>query len=843
MFLGSWWNPFSWGEDILNGIVSFFYGMLLALDAIIYSFISYVYQIFLALAQGGDILNGDAVEGLVNRIYIIIGVIMLFIIAYSLLKAMINLDDLTKGKQSPVNIIKDVIISVVLIAILPTLFDFAFAFQNSLLINNTIGKIIVGNHGDEDPAETIRMGGYEMAAGIFTAFLHANENYCNSLIEEANEKSEDGTPCKRITITVDGNDKTFGELWELARENTTFWKLMGLGPKIVSGEVSYYFIISPIAGICVVFVLLSYCLEMALRLVKLAVYELIAPIPILARIIPNDQAKKVFSNWVKATVTTFVEVFIRIAILYFAVLLIKTISGSIRTFFGPLFSGSARLDILLLAQALIIIGIVLFVKQAPEIIKEITGLDGGKYNPLTSAKQGLSLIAGGIAGGSPVAAFRAWEQAGKAKDFLDFTAIGNQYKRKQAAKEAQAQGATRKDRIGDSFRKRFGFDTKLGRSDRYLERGLDMEGNARKFINDTGGEIVLYNDDGSILKVIGVGEEVTLDEQTINSLANKKDKNASAISAIEEEKRHTTEGQALNKKHFDTWASMKKEADDKINDGDNNVYGSFYELYKDADGKWQRKLDANGQAIVLHDIGSSEPIYEVYKDADGQWQHKLDENGQKIVIDTTPGQALENMNYAALLKYTQAREAQGASPQELEQLQANLKMVHDELRNKFLSREAAAHRGRTSELTTQFLVNYKENGIFDASTGQQFWLDFGGDIGMDVDKLVAEGRMAEIFTTSKNVKRVRKDGTEYKEEGIRAEGAGIDITVKHQNDIIGGMLEEFEIKKAKFDDETKRIDRMNKQLEEAKTELKSSATYQKYKASDTANKINDSGKN
>lgn len=68
---------------------------------------------------------------------------------------------------------------------------------------------------------------------------------------------------------------------------------MGLGPKIVSGEVSYYFIISPIAGIFVVFVLLSYCLDMALRLVKLAVYELIAPIPILARIIPNDQAKSI----------------------------------------------------------------------------------------------------------------------------------------------------------------------------------------------------------------------------------------------------------------------------------------------------------------------------------------------------------------------------------------------------------------------------------------------------------------------------------------------------------------------------------------------------------------------
>ena len=841
MFLGSWWNTFSWGEDILNGIVSFFYGMLLALDAIIYSFISYVYQIFLALAQGGDILNGEAVEGLVNRIYIIIGVIMLFIIAYSLLKAMINLDDLTKGKQSPVNIIKDVIISVVLIAILPTLFDFAFAFQNSLLINNTIGKIIVGNHGGDDPSETIRMGGYEMAAGIFTAFLHANETYCNSLTEEQNQKGEDGSACKTITISVDGNDRTFGELWELARENTTFWKLMGLGPKIVSGEVSYYFIISPIAGIFVVFVLLSYCLDMALRLVKLAVYELIAPIPILARIIPNDQAKKVFSNWVKATVTTFVEVFIRIAILYFAVLLIKTISGSIGTFFGPLFSGSARLDILLLAQALIIIGIVLFVKQAPEIIKEITGLDGGKYNPLTSAKQGLSLIAGGIAGGSPVAAFRAWEQAGKTKDFLDFTAIGNQYKRKQAAKEAQAQGATRKDRIGDSFRKRFGFDTKLGRSDRYLERGLDMEGNAHKLENDSGQaiyaldengkKIPIYqkNADGSYVldasgnkvqafttdskgnrillfeEIIGKNEKYEATEQMMNTLQNLSDQIALFEGRIKENMRHVEEGKALNQTYFDTWSNMKKEADDKINDGNNDVFGAFYEVEKDATGRWQYKLDSAGQKIVL-------------KDADS-------------------GQALENMNYAALLKYTQAREAQGASPQELEQLQANLKMAHDDIRDRFLSREAQAHRGRTSQLTTEFLENYQANGIYDAETGEQFWFD------MDVKDMVESGRMSEIFT-AKNVARIRKDGTAYTGTGTtQLTGKGMDITVKEQSDRIGGLIQQFKNELAPLEDEKKSIDRQKQQMEEKKTIAKSSTTYQRYKASDTANKINDSGKN
>ena len=41
--------------------------------------------------------------------------------------------------------------------------------------------------------------------------------------------------------------------------------------------------------------------------------------------------------------------------------------------------------------------------------------------------------------------------------------------------------------------------------------------------------------------------------------------------------RHVEEGKALNQTYFDTWSNMKKEADDKINDGNNDVFGAFYE--------------------------------------------------------------------------------------------------------------------------------------------------------------------------------------------------------------------------------------------------------------------------
>ena len=553
MLFGVWYNPFSWGQDILDSVISVIYGILLTIDCIIYSFISYIYQIFLTLASGSSGLIDDYFIGnLVQRIYTIIGVVMLFLVAYSLLKAMINVDDLTKGKKSPINIIKDVLISIGLIAFVPTIFNFAFQFQNALLKNNTIGKIIVGNHnGEEKAQDTIRMGGYEMAKDVYGAFMHADVGKCNS------KADEDDGGCEKIYID-DDEETTFGDLWVEAEETTTFWALSRVGPKILSGEVRYYLLIAPVAGILVLFVLISYCIDMALRLVKLSVYEVIAPLPIFARILPNEQAKKVFSNWIKATVSTFIEVFIRIAILYFAVFVIANVVGSIDNLFTSSFNDpTARLDIVLFSKALIVIGIIMFVKQAPNIIKEITGLDGGKYNVLKSAKQGFSLIAGGIAGRSPLAAMRAYNQAGEAK-LTDFSAVGNQYKRRKAIKEAKdlqtqagmSTGERLRTNLINSTRKRFGYGTLKEQADKNFEKFKNLEGKTMSAKNDSGSEVKVYSVDSNgniVSEVIKVknqnGNSINLDNgvsfeltnANINALNEAKAKNDLAKSEISEQ--------------------------------------------------------------------------------------------------------------------------------------------------------------------------------------------------------------------------------------------------------------------------------------------------------------------
>lgn len=389
-----------WPFDVIgDAIATFFYYILLWLNAIIYSFISFVYQIFLVLAQGGQLFDDRVIDGLTSRIYVIIGVVVLFLVAYSLLKSMVNPDEALKGKKSAVTIVKDVIISIVLIAIVPYIFEFAFQFQNSLLINNTIGKIIAGTTDDGSESENkIRNGGYIMASTVWQAFLYPADGYCRTRNEELNGVFE-GTTDECEVLEVDGS--TYGELWERAEENTTFFELASLGKFIVKGQLNYLFIIDSIVGVLVLFVLVIYCIDMAIRLVKLAVFQLIAPIPIFARIIPNEQANKVFGNWLKATISTFVEVFIRIAILYFAILIITTTIESIDDIIFKSFNGSASIMVVGVAKVLLIVGIILFVKQAPQILKDITGLDSGKYGK--SLIKGIGTMATTFGGGTTAA--------------------------------------------------------------------------------------------------------------------------------------------------------------------------------------------------------------------------------------------------------------------------------------------------------------------------------------------------------------------------------------------------------------------------------------------------------
>ena len=106
--------------QFLLAILSF---ICLAIDSVVYFAITVAYKLFLALAQF-EIFNNEAFDFLINRTYIVIGVVSLFVVAYSLLNSIINPDNASKGNKSFAKIVKNVVISIVGVAIVPNIFNY-----------------------------------------------------------------------------------------------------------------------------------------------------------------------------------------------------------------------------------------------------------------------------------------------------------------------------------------------------------------------------------------------------------------------------------------------------------------------------------------------------------------------------------------------------------------------------------------------------------------------------------------------------------------------------------------------------------------------------------------------
>lgn len=369
------------------------WSVLMLIDGAIYNLICYVYEIFYYLATL-NIFTEEHYQGIVNRIYVVLGLFMLFVLAYSLLRAIIDPDNFAKKENSFPNLIKNVIISLVIIVLLPTVFSVAFNIQNAVLNNDTIPKLILGLDGATDDTSG---GGRTIAYYLFKAFLYPNSDYCTSEGYTDIEECRDSIKGNGWLFVTNGDQLTVMD--QAVLNGSSFTNYNDYSESVRDGKLSYLFPISTVAGIFTLYVLLNFCFDMAIRVVKLAFYQIIAPIPVICRVMPGGSMKDVFNKWVKQIISIFLEVFIRIAVLAIGIYLINIVVETYN-------NGLPNIDSLGLTQrpivlALIIMGIVIFMKQAPQILGDLLGLktDGMKLGLMDKLAMGGGLLAGAAVGG------------------------------------------------------------------------------------------------------------------------------------------------------------------------------------------------------------------------------------------------------------------------------------------------------------------------------------------------------------------------------------------------------------------------------------------------------------
>lgn len=364
------------------------------IDRAIYSLIAAIYSIILEIS-GISFFSSEDISAVSKRIYVFIGVFMLFKVTFSLISYLVNPDNISDKNNGLGNVSKNVIVTLFLIIIVPYAFDLLYSAQNAILKDNLIPRVVLGTDGkgnnsgaqtvvmdkkicsiDGDHA-TVEEDGQLLALLTFRPFFQVYDDTKDKIDSNAKKEYCTSNSVSNLLSSNLYNDET---------------AILNTGQYIID----YQFLLSTITGVVVFLLLLNFAFDIAARTIKLGFLEIIAPIPILSYIDPKSSKDGPFKKWLSEVGKTWASLFIRLAIVYFAIYAIKLVSDSFDRI-----SGEHTMWITLF----LIIGILIFAKNATPLIENIFGIKDHsvQLNPFKKISEqaagGKQLLGAGTAAG------------------------------------------------------------------------------------------------------------------------------------------------------------------------------------------------------------------------------------------------------------------------------------------------------------------------------------------------------------------------------------------------------------------------------------------------------------
>lgn len=353
--------------DIMSSIRDSLRVLMLEICNIVYRLISFCFSIFESLGTA-EIITNDKVQAIFSRISLILGLFMVFRITFAFIEYIIDPDAMTDKKKGAGTIIKKVIIVIILLGSTSSLFKLAFQAQDIIVNNDIVSKVIFGTKNTDK-----EKFGSELSYEVFSAFYRINDD---EIVNETAIYNE----CKDIMDNW---------LEEDMRENNgsldlAYTCLNERAKYDINGETKEKYIIdfdgggflALFIGIIILYVIVIFTIQVGVRVIQLAYLQIIAPIPIVMYLTPkgDDTLKKYGTQ----CMTTFVDFFLRTAIIYFAVMLIKELWGN-----GNLIGNVLNANLsatgwpALYVKVIMILAILVFAKKVPALLKEIFPSLGG----------------------------------------------------------------------------------------------------------------------------------------------------------------------------------------------------------------------------------------------------------------------------------------------------------------------------------------------------------------------------------------------------------------------------------------------------------------------------------
>lgn len=407
-------------ESILKVVTDGVRGILFLLDMGVYWLILVFYKLIVSLANVDLYSNNPAISALLNRIYVIIGIFMLFKLAFAILQYIVDPNAFSDQSKGFTSLIKRVLIALVLLVSIPFIFSKIYEYQGKILNSNVIPNLILGTN--ENGTDDLEVAAVDLQFMVFGPFFSLNTStdelkacrpgddgsYSLSNIIGSTDMAlkkgcleafttemdkDDAVKTSGVTIDkffkVEGNDKTrnFNSLGSLVT-----WSLS-------NGEyaINYVPFISTICGGYLAFLLLSFCIDIAARAIKLMFLQILSPIAIISSIDPTSSSQNdKLKDWGMECLRTYVSLFLRLAVIYVVVQMVKVITSKLFAGIDSLyyegFRDKADPGLNIWVYIFLIFGAFSVAKKIPELLEKSFGIKMSgemSMNPLKNFKENL----------------------------------------------------------------------------------------------------------------------------------------------------------------------------------------------------------------------------------------------------------------------------------------------------------------------------------------------------------------------------------------------------------------------------------------------------------------------
>lgn len=348
-------------------------GLFASINYCIYSLIEWIIQGMFDIANLPS--NFTLMEEMRTRIYVLLGIFMVFKLTISLLNYMLNPDAMTDKEKGAGKLVVRTVTACAFLIILP--FGFTKLRQAQEVFLPVLPKIILGQ--PEDNSNTVKDNAEAMAVAALRAFYRPCD-VCTTEVDVINSISDMNATYadaadREVKEVVDGEEQT---------ETRNLY------------DYDFNYIFAAIIGIIMVIILFGITLSVATRVFKMFLLEMLAPIPIISYIDPKSSKNGAFASWIKQVLMTFIDIFVKLGLIYLVLYLMSkfTSTGTDALFdFGGLKKSEPRY---LYLQVFLILGLLMFAKDAPKFVKDALGIkDNGNHGFVEGA---LGAVAGAVTG-------------------------------------------------------------------------------------------------------------------------------------------------------------------------------------------------------------------------------------------------------------------------------------------------------------------------------------------------------------------------------------------------------------------------------------------------------------